>query len=146
MQDKTISVLTDKEMQFASDLKLLGMDKNTAKVLTYLCLVGPATSRQLELAVDMRQPDVSRGLKVLRPYIKTSNEGRQVLVTISNAKAAVDGSVKQMMNARKVQDEAVSRVQKILDKQPKKSAKESKSSKKLTKSKKTEDPEVTLDV
>jgi len=143
MQDKTISVLTEKEMQFASDLQLLGMDKNTAKVLTYLCLVGPATSRQLEMAADMRQPDVSRGLKSLRPSTKTSNQGRQILFTIENPIKAIDVYFKRMMAERKEQDDAYVR---LVDKCKTKTKNSASSTKKSNKSKKTEDPEVTLDV
>lgn len=143
MQDKTISVLTEKEMQFASDLQLLGMDRNTAKVLTYLCLVGPATSRQLEMAADMRQPDVSRGLKLLRPNTKTSSEGRQLLFTIENPMKSIDAYFNRMMAKREEQDNAYARLVEKCKTKTKNSASPIKKSKK---SKKTEDPEVTLDV
>ena len=149
MQDKTISVLTEKEMKFANDLQMIGLDRNTAKVMTYLCMVGPATSRQLELAADMRQPDVSRGLKLLKPYTKTSNKGRQILFSIENPTAAISGYLEQMMDARKSQDEASARVSKVIEKcvgSKKANAKASKGSKGSKKSEKNEDSEVTLDV
>lgn len=149
MQDKTISVLTEQEMKFTNDLQAIGFDRNTAKVMTYLCMVGPVTSRKLEMAADMRQPDVSRGLKLLKPYIKTSNEGRQILFSIEKPTEAIDRYVKQMMDTRKAQDAAIDRVNKIIDRRASKksTAKASKDSSGSKKKRKVDDDdEVTLEV
>ncbi len=148
MQDKTISVLTDQEMKFTNDLQTIGFDRNTAKVMTYLCMVGPVTSRKLEMAADMRQPDVSRGLKLLKPFIKTSNEGRQILFSIEKPTEAINEYVKQMMDTRKSQDEATDRINKVINRRvsKKSTAKASKNSKGSKKVSNVDDDEVTLEV
>lgn len=116
MQDKTISVLTDNEQQFAKDLQLLGADTKTSKVLTYLSLVGPATSRELELSADMRQPDVSRGIKNIREFIKTETDDRHLKFIIVDPDAAIGSIYDALMERRKAEDAAYERIQKALNK------------------------------
>lgn len=141
MQDKTISVLTDKENQFAEDLKLLGVDTKTAKVLTYLCLVGPATSRELELSADMRQPDVSRGIKNIKSFIKTDNDGRHLRFSMSSPDVAITSFHERVMKLRAEQDAAYERIQKAMSKKVPKSKKTSKKSKPIVED---DDEELTL--
>lgn len=148
MQDKTISVLTDNEQQFAKDLQLLGADTKTSKVLTYLSLVGPATSRELELSADMRQPDVSRGIKNIKKFIKTETDDRHLKFIIVDPNAAIGSIYDTLMERRKAEDAAYERVQKALNKsKPAKATKPEKA--KANKSKKPavdDDEDLTLQV
>lgn len=140
MQDKIISVLTDKENQFTEDLKLLGVDTKTAKVMTYLCLVGPATSRELELSADMRQPDVSRGIKSIRDFVKTDNDGRHLRFSMSKPDVAITSAYDKILKVRAEQDAAYERIQKAM----KKPAKASKKAAKKPKVVEDDDEELTL--
>ncbi len=52
--------------EFISTLIKVGMNKNMAKVLTYLACVDEATSKQVETGSDLRQPEVSTAMRELR--------------------------------------------------------------------------------
>ena len=52
--------------EFASILMRIGMKRNVAKVLTYLACVSEATSREIEMGSDLRQPEVSIAMRDLR--------------------------------------------------------------------------------
>jgi predicted transcriptional regulator len=52
--------------EFASILMKIGIKRNVAKVLTYLACVDEATSREIELNSDLRQPEVSIAMRELR--------------------------------------------------------------------------------
>lgn len=52
--------------EFASILMKIGMKRNVAKVLTYLAGVDEATSREIEMGSDLRQPEVSIAMRELR--------------------------------------------------------------------------------
>ena len=52
--------------EFASILMKIGMKRNVAKVLTYLACVDEATSREIEMGSDLRQPEVSIAMRELR--------------------------------------------------------------------------------
>ncbi|MHC1631049.1 MAG: ArsR family transcriptional regulator [Methanotrichaceae archaeon] len=52
--------------EFASILMKIGMKRNVSKVLTYLACVDEATSREIEIGSDLRQPEVSIAMRVLR--------------------------------------------------------------------------------
>ncbi len=144
MQDRVISVLTDREKQFASDLRLLGVDMKTSKVLTYLCLVGPTTSREIEIAADMRQPDVSRGIKNIKDFVTTETDDRQLRFIISDADGAIGSIRDELMKQRKIEDDAYDRIQKAMQKRSK-SAKPGKA-KKSKKSAVDDDEDMTFQV
>lgn len=52
--------------EFASILMNIGLKRNVAKVLTYLAGVEEATSREIEVGSDLRQPEVSIAMRELR--------------------------------------------------------------------------------
>lgn len=52
--------------EFASILMKIGLKRNVAKVLTYLACVDEATSREIEMGSDLRQPEVSIAMRELR--------------------------------------------------------------------------------
>jgi predicted transcriptional regulator len=52
--------------EFASILTKIGLKRNVAKVLTYLHGVEEATSREIEIGSDLRQPEVSIAMRELR--------------------------------------------------------------------------------
>jgi predicted transcriptional regulator len=52
--------------EFASILMKVGLKRNVAKVLTYLAAVAEATSREIEIGSDLRQPEVSIAMREIR--------------------------------------------------------------------------------
>jgi predicted transcriptional regulator len=52
--------------EFASILMKIGLKRNVAKVLTYLAGVPEATSREIEIGSDLRQPEVSIAMREIR--------------------------------------------------------------------------------
>ncbi len=52
--------------EFASILMKVGLKRNVAKVLTYLAGVPHATSREIEIGSDLRQPEVSIAMREIR--------------------------------------------------------------------------------
>ena len=52
--------------EFASILMKIGLKRNVAKVLTYLAGVPEATSREIEIGSDLRQPEVSIARREIR--------------------------------------------------------------------------------
>ena len=65
MLTQTIQLFTEKEEEFVNLLVKIGMRKNIAKMLVYLANVKDATSREIERGADLRQPEVSTGIKYL---------------------------------------------------------------------------------
>jgi predicted transcriptional regulator len=52
--------------EFASIMMKVGLKRNVAKVLTYLAGVAEATSREIEIGSDLRQPEVSIAMREIR--------------------------------------------------------------------------------
>jgi len=52
--------------EFASMLMKVGLKRNVARVLTYLAGVDEATSREIEMGSDLRQPEVSIAMREIR--------------------------------------------------------------------------------
>jgi predicted transcriptional regulator len=87
MMESTLRVLDDEDREFADILRSLGMQRNTAILITYLASAGEATSREIELGAGLRQPEVSIAMRDLRGKnwvgereVKTGGKGRPSLV------------------------------------------------------------------
>jgi predicted transcriptional regulator len=85
MLERTIQLFTDKEEEFVNLLVEIGTRKNIAKMLVYLANTKEATSRDMELGADMRQPEVSTAVKELASLgwikerkIPSENKGRMI--------------------------------------------------------------------
>jgi predicted transcriptional regulator len=61
-----VPALNAEREEFAAILMKIGMKRNVAKVLTYLAGVDEATSREIEMGSDLRQPEVSIAMRELR--------------------------------------------------------------------------------
>ena len=66
MKSITIKQFGEKELEMVSALRSLGMDRKVASVLVYLGSVPNASAREIEQGANLRQPEVSLGLKYLR--------------------------------------------------------------------------------
>ncbi|PXF58185.1 MAG: ArsR family transcriptional regulator [Candidatus Methanogaster sp.] len=68
MKDLSVKVLDDDDEEFVDILIKQGLKRNTAKVLAYLKGVDAATSKDLEVGSDLRQPEVSIAMRELRAH------------------------------------------------------------------------------
>lgn len=59
-------MLDNDDLEFASLLNHLGVQRNVAKLITFLAAAGESTSREIERGCDMRQPEVSIAMRTLR--------------------------------------------------------------------------------
>ena len=66
MKDLSVKVLDDDDEEFVDILIKQGLKRNTAKVIAYLKGVDTATSKDLEVGSDLRQPEVSIAMRELR--------------------------------------------------------------------------------
>jgi predicted transcriptional regulator len=62
----SVRVADERDEEFAEGLQSLGVRKNVARIITYLKNVESASSQDIELAADMRQPEVSIAMRTLR--------------------------------------------------------------------------------
>ena len=56
----------EKDWEFINGLQGLGINRNVAKLITYLKDVDEGSSRDIEIATDLRQPEVSIAMRTLR--------------------------------------------------------------------------------
>jgi len=66
MREGVAKVQDDDAHEFVDLLHSLGVQRNVAKVITYLAVAGEATSRDIERGTDMRPPEVSIAMRTLR--------------------------------------------------------------------------------
>ncbi|MDF0591732.1 ArsR family transcriptional regulator [Candidatus Methanocrinis natronophilus] len=67
MREGAIRELDDDDLEFASLLNRLGVQRNVAKLITFLAAAGgESTSREIEHGCGMRQPEVSIAMRTLR--------------------------------------------------------------------------------
>ncbi len=85
MIERSVSVLDEKEDEFARILMNIELKRNVARTLVYLANVEEATSRHIELGADLRQPEVSTAMRRLMEEnwvdvheIKKEGKGRPV--------------------------------------------------------------------
>jgi len=61
-----VRTLDDRDLEFVETLHKLGVHQNVAAIITYLMNVDEATSKQIEMGTNLRQPEVSIGAKMMR--------------------------------------------------------------------------------
>jgi len=87
MRQFSVKVLDDADREFVEVLKELGIPRNVASMITYLANVEEATSREIEIGSNLRQPEVSIAMRTLRNNswveereIKKDGKGRPMKV------------------------------------------------------------------
>jgi predicted transcriptional regulator len=80
-------VLDEKDFEFIEALHNLGVPKGVAALITILASVDEATSREIEMGTDLRQPEVSIAMRTLRENnwvsereVKAEGKGRPMKV------------------------------------------------------------------
>ena len=99
MRESTVKILDDKDMEFVETLRSLGVPRNVATLITFLANVEEASSREIEMGSDLRQPEVSIAMRTLRDNqwieekeIKREGKGRPMKVY--SLRASIDGIIK----------------------------------------------------
>ncbi|MCX6677298.1 MAG: ArsR family transcriptional regulator [Methanothrix sp.] len=95
MRESTVKILDDKDMEFVETLRSLSVPRNVATLITFLANVDEASSREIEMGSDLRQPEVSIAMRTLRENnwieekeIKREGKGRPMKVY--SLKASID--------------------------------------------------------
>ena len=99
MRESTVKILDDKDMEFVETLRSLSVSRNVATLITFLANVDEASSREIEMGADLRQPEVSIAMRPLRENnwieereIKREGKGRPMKVY--SLKASFDQIIK----------------------------------------------------
>jgi predicted transcriptional regulator len=87
MKQTSIRVLDERDLEFIEALRNLKVPRNVATLITYLANANEATSREIELGTNLRQPEVSIAMRSLRQNnwvkerdIKREGKGRPMIV------------------------------------------------------------------
>ena len=82
-----IKVADEKDLEFVQGLESLGMNRSVAELITYLKEVKEGSSRDIETATGLRQPEVSIAMRTLRQNnwvterdVKTEGKGRPMKI------------------------------------------------------------------
>ncbi len=99
MKESTVKILDDKDMEFVETLRSLDVPRNVATLITFLANVDEASSREIEMGSDLRQPEVSIAMRTLRENnwieekeIKREGKGRPMKVYA--LRAGIDDIIK----------------------------------------------------
>ena len=83
IKEDTVKVLDEKDLEFIDTLRSLKVPRNVAALIIYLANVNEATSKDIEVGTNLRQPEVSIGMRTLRQNnwieqrnIRTDGKGR----------------------------------------------------------------------
>lgn len=87
MRSSEVRVFDDTDLEFIDILRNLNLSRNVASTLAFLSNVDEATSKDLELGSQLRQPEVSIAMRELRDFgwldereIKKEGKGRPMKV------------------------------------------------------------------
>jgi predicted transcriptional regulator len=87
MKQTSIKVLDETDLEFITTLRNLNVSRNVATLITYLANANEATSREIEVGTNLRQPEVSIAMRSLRQNkwveereIKAAGKGRPMKV------------------------------------------------------------------
>jgi predicted transcriptional regulator len=105
MKASMVKTLDDRDREFAETLQKLGVQPNVAAMITYLMNVDKATSREIEIGTDLRQPEVSICAMTLRhngwlkeSEIKRGGKGRPLKVY--KLKVSIDDIINHLEEER----------------------------------------------
>jgi predicted transcriptional regulator len=123
MKESTVKILDDKDMEFVETLRSLGVPRNVATLITFLANVDEASSREIEMGSDLRQPEVSIAMRNLRENnwieereIKREGKGRPMKVY--SLRASIDEIIKhyeqQKLNESAQAMESIQRLKELI--------------------------------
>lgn len=87
IRQSAVNVMDDKDLEFIEALRSLKVPRGVAALITYLANVSEASSRDIEMGTDLRQPEVSIAMRTLRQNnwvtereVKAEGKGRPMKV------------------------------------------------------------------
>ena len=87
IKQTSVKELDEKDLEFFDALRSLNVPRNVATMITYLANIDEVTSREIEMGTDLRQPEVSIGMRTLRQNnwveehdVKVSGKGRPMKI------------------------------------------------------------------
>jgi len=87
IKHSVVKMLDEKDLEFVEALRSLNVPRNVATMITYLANTSEATSREIEMGTDLRQPEVSIAMRTLRQNnwvnerdIKAEGKGRPMKI------------------------------------------------------------------
>jgi predicted transcriptional regulator len=87
IRNTIIKVVDENDLAFMDCLQSLGVNRNVASLITYLKEVKEGSSRDIEMATGLRQPEVSIAMRTLRERgwiaereIKSDGKGRPMKI------------------------------------------------------------------
>ena len=87
IRDVTIKIADETDLEFVQGLESLGMNRNVAGLITYLKEVKEGSSRDIETATGLRQPEVSIAMRTMRQNnwieerdVKVGGKGRPMKI------------------------------------------------------------------
>jgi predicted transcriptional regulator len=122
MREGAVEANRDDDHEFADLLHSLGLQRNVAKVITYLAVAGESTSREIERKTGLRQPEISIAMRRLhhQNWIRewdvknTEGKGRPSKVyALSTPIDEIIGFIEE--ERRKESAEAMENIQKLRD-------------------------------
>ncbi len=119
MKESALKVLDDRDLEFANILHSLGMQRKVAIIVTYLANAGEASSREIEQATRLSQPEVCVTIRDLRGEnwidereVKTGGKGRPSLVY--TLRTSIDDIIKRVEDEKlREHAEAMESIQKL---------------------------------
>ena len=66
IKQTSVKELDEKDLEFVDALRSINVPRNVAALITYLANANEATSREIEMGTNLRQPEVSIGMRTLR--------------------------------------------------------------------------------
>lgn len=119
MKEHKVKVLDDTDLEFAETIRSLGLPRNVAYTLTYLANVDEATSRDIEMGTELRQPEVSIAMKELRAQnwvaVREFNrEGKGRPVKIYKLAVPIDKIIDYLKQAKEAETkQALSNIERL---------------------------------
>jgi predicted transcriptional regulator len=87
IKQTSVKELDEKDLEFVEALRSINVPRNVATMITYLANTDEVTSREIEMGTDLRQPEVSIGMRTLRQNnwveehdVKVDGKGRPMKV------------------------------------------------------------------
>ena len=87
IREAIFKVADEKDLEFVNGLQGLGVNRNVANLITYLKDIEEGSSRDIEMATGMRQPEVSIAMRTLRSMgwlsehdVKSPGKGRPMKI------------------------------------------------------------------
>ena len=122
MRSEKVVYFTEKEKEFVNLLIEIGTRKNVAKVLVFFTSTPEATSHEIEIGTDLRQPEVSLVMCYLMEQgwitcreSKTENMGRPIKILWSWQNPSLVLWIKSRKGRRKRRLASSAKIQKLRD-------------------------------